>query len=290
MSKNPAFLHKLFKIVPYKWIRHNIYPLIMPSKKEEFNSEAYFDSWYSAVDEGNIDDGATISLDYNLALVQYHYKVVEMAILEFMYKNGIESMEGKAGLDIGSGAGHWIDFYLNELGAGSCDGIEISNVCAENLHNKYIDDDRVEIMHLDISKSAPGIDKKYDVINAIGVMFHIVNDKAWEQAIQNLTDMLNPGGMLIVGGQFDWATRNVQFHNTDSFEDKSALNSYNSIKQVFKKPDKVIRINKRIRSKSKWIKTARKCGLDYIDFIRSRENRSFTTPENNLLIFGKTGH
>lgn len=48
---------------------------------------------------------------------------------------------------------------------------------------------------------------QFDVVNAIGVIFHIVDDAKWENAIKNLFSLLKPEGILIVGGDFGNETK-----------------------------------------------------------------------------------
>ena len=45
-------------------------------------------------------------------------------------------------------------------------------------------------------------DDAFDVVNAIGVMFHIVDDERWKMAIGNIGRYLRKGGVAIIGGDF----------------------------------------------------------------------------------------
>lgn len=183
-------------------------------------------------------------------------------------------------MDIGSGAGHWIDFYLEVLRAGSVMGCEISGTAARALDSKYRGVEDVDVVEADIS--SPGIDlgRKFDIINAIGVMFHIVDDERWEDAIANIAGHLNRDGAVVVGGQFGRTTRNVQFHDCDSFESWEEARGASS---------EVALVNKRIRSLSRWRSRARGAGLKVDCVKRAKGRKDIETPENNVLILRHAG-
>ena len=147
---------------------------------------------------------------------RYHYNAVENLIMAHFARTGRRTIGSV--LDIGSGAGHWIDFYLTAFAAPRVVGAELSAVAAGQLAERYSGDGRVEIVEADVSAAQVGIEGQFDVINAIGVMFHIVDDDLWTRAVRNLAGLLAPGGVIVVSGQFGFTTQNVQFHNTGSWE------------------------------------------------------------------------
>ena len=75
----------------------------------------------------------------------------------------------------------------------------------------------VEVRLADVTRPDFDLGERFALVNAIGVMFHIVDDAAWERALRNVARHLEPGGRWIVGGQFGWVTANVQFHGCDDF-------------------------------------------------------------------------
>jgi len=48
--------------------------------------------------------------------------------------------------------------------------------------------------------------KKYDVINAIGVLHHIKKDKDLVKALSNIESMMHSESMLVIGTRFDFLT------------------------------------------------------------------------------------
>jgi len=163
----------------------------------------FFDYYHSKYDNEN----DLINPEWPLYQTRYHYNLVENAIIDSIRQIYGEKPEDLSVLDIGPGTGHWIDFYKGVYGF-SVDAIEFSNVAAERLASKY---DDVSIFHMDVVDHNPNLVAKYDVINAIGVMFHIIDDTKWGQAVKNLLTYLKDGGILIVGGDFRY-TRTISHH------------------------------------------------------------------------------
>ena len=120
-------------------------------------------------------------------------------------------------------------------------------------------------MCIENGKASEIIDKSqvsFNIVNAIGVMFHIVDDAEWMDTIQKVAEVLEKTGIFIVGGHFGYF---------------DGLNL-----QV----DENHQINKRLRSKKHWKHALRKAGFKSVEFYK---NNSYlwikdTLPENNVLI------
>jgi SAM-dependent methyltransferase len=274
----------ILSIIPNKFIRHYLYPFLFRRKKE-YNPEVFFDSWYNAAPGNEFSDGITISHQYNRLVSNYHYNAIENSILLFLIKSTIP--QHTLVLDIGSGAGHWIDFYKKALNPYQIDAFDISAACCTKLSQRFKDYNNIAIYKADISENELPIDKEYDVVNAIGVMFHIVDDKKWELALSNVARLLKKGGYFIVGGQFGWFTRVVQFHNTDSYNESGALETFTTFSSIFNKSKEPVLFNKKIRSLRKWIKTSQKYDLHLVKKIKTREDKFLITPENNIIVLEK---
>lgn len=181
-------------------------------------------------------------------------------------------------LDIGSGTGHWIDFYRNTFFATHVTGIEIVDDMADYLQKKYKDIPAITILQGDISQDDFTLAEPFDVINAIGVMFHIVDDNRWRTALSNLAALTKPGGLLVMGGDFGDTTYNDQFHKRDEFDswqEHDALDDEEGI------------VNKRLRSLSMWQDEAASAGLTVIETVRSDSETGISTPENDVLLLQK---
>jgi SAM-dependent methyltransferase len=181
-------------------------------------------------------------------------------------------------LDIGSGTGHWIDFFRETFFVSEVVAVEFARDMAGWLRQKY-DGQPVTIVEADIAEPHD-FGGAFDWISAIGVMFHIVDDTRWRAAVRNLADLLKPGGLLFVGGEFGAATRDVQFHRIDRFASWAEQSRAQA-------PDDEVRVNKRVRSLASWDDEARAAGLRIADLVRTDQDRQVMTPENDLLVMVK---
>lgn len=218
---------------------------------------------------GEIKYPATISVGRNILSAKYHYVGLEQLICRILYNYKKEVNDCNL-LDCGSGSGYWIDFY-KEFGANIV-GLEISEKAYTNLESKYQNTDIMignmgireyleDFMHPQYEGSGG-----FDIINAIGVMFHIISDDDWEKTLRLMVSALKPNGILIISGDFPrWANYNVDFNDD-------------------------LLVSKRLRKKKYYKKILKDAGCKFIKFYK---NKSYlyindTQPENNLLVASKS--
>jgi SAM-dependent methyltransferase len=165
------------------------------SKQQPYNAKEFFELFWKS-NEG-FEDRHSINPTQSELHSKFHYNLVENNMIEFLvdYDYNVADLDV---LDIGSGTGHWLRFW-NSLFANSVTGIEISETAFDNLQKKFKVHENIGVILGDISTENFRLDKKFDVINAIGVMFHIVDDGLWERAIKNLCNHLKGGGIGLIG-------------------------------------------------------------------------------------------
>jgi Methyltransferase domain len=263
----------LLRFLPWRFLRAYVYPITVRGAKKPYRAAQYFDSYYKSTGE-EISDRITIGPAVKALHSRFHYNCVENSIIRALLRCQVK--EHPAVFDLGSGAGHWIDFYLGAFRASAVCGLEVSKVCATALRDKYAILDRVSILDGDISDKSFCLDRKFDIVNAIGVMFHIVDDALWLQALINMKNLLNDDGLIVVGGEFGLISQNVQFHAKDEFEHLEEMRIPSGGGEV--------RINKRIRSLRRWKKAASAAGLRVKLLVRTSNVAEIVTPENNVLV------
>jgi trans-aconitate methyltransferase len=264
----------LLRFFPWRFLKTYVYPLTVRGPKQPYRAARYFESYYSALARQEFSDRVTVGPKVNPLHSKYHYNAVENSIIRGLLRCRVE--EKPAVFDLGSGAGHWIDFYRDTFAARYVCGLDISKTCIDKLRDKYRHTDGVSIMEGDIADKSFRLDRKFDIVNAIGVVFHIVDDRLWLQALINMRDLLEDGGQMIIGGEFGLISQNVQFHSTDEFE---------NIEESLRSPAQgEVRINKRIRSLRRWKKAARMAGLRVKLVIRTANHPEIFTPENNVMV------
>ena len=138
------------------------------------------------------DDYSTVSSTWDKPSIQYHYSWVEAAICKWI-PAGPKTISGMV-LDIGSGAGHWLEFY-RRLGS-VVDGMEISKPQARKLN----------VMNQDIVTVIPhAMPDLYDIVNAIGVLHHIMTDAKLIKAINNIKQLTyGKSNLIFIGTRFDF--------------------------------------------------------------------------------------
>jgi len=219
--------------------------------------------WDASFYTEGVSDRQTISQRKSILTAKYHYASMEMLILKHLRNNGI-SINKTCILDIGSGSGHWIDFYKS-LEPKLITGMDISLSSFDYLKEKYAEDSSIEIYHGKALEVINQLNDEYGLVNAIGVMFHIVDDSEWQETIHAVGRITKEGGLFVVGGHFGLLDGlNVQI-------------------------DRDRHINKRLRSKRHWKHVLKDVGFREVKVYR---NHSYlwindTLPENNVLIATK---
>jgi SAM-dependent methyltransferase len=262
------------RVLPHMFVKHRVVPFLVEQSSTKYDAEKFFDSFFdhNVKAEGALSDEGTLGFDVGRIDSRYHYNCTENAIIESLLDVPLREPDV---LDIGPGSGHWLGFYLDVYGAKSVVGLELSGSAVAQLREKFDGNERVQIQHGDLSEPGLDLGRQFDIINAIGVIFHIVEDALWEAAILNAARHLKPGGRMVVGGQFGRLTSNVQFHATDEFKSTDEMSGDSYL------------VNKRIRSLSHWRALALKAGLEVHRVHKTRKIRHFFQVENNVLVLTK---
>jgi len=102
-------------------------------------------------------------------------------------------------LDIGSGTGFYIDCW-KAFGVKKIVGADITRVAVDELQKKYPGE---EFIRLDIGDELGAMkQRRFGIVSAFDVLFHIVDDARFEQAIQNINALLRPGGLFVLSDNF----------------------------------------------------------------------------------------
>lgn len=101
-------------------------------------------------------------------------------------------------LDIGSGTGFYINLW-KELMVTHVTGCDLTNTAVTKLKAKFPD---FRFLELDIGDDNLPISEKFDIISAFDVLFHIVDDIKYLKALENIKNLLKPGGIFIFSENF----------------------------------------------------------------------------------------
>ncbi len=251
----------------------------------EFAGQAFFSSYYRSTAQGRIIDSMTIGT-VSEPESRFHYNATENSIIRALTRCApisnqppsvwrfAQARRNWKVLDVGSGTGHWVEFYLDVYLAKVVTAVEFVPQMAEYLREKFAARPEVTILQADVATD-PLPAREFDVVNAIGVMFHIVNDDLWRQAVGRLLGSLKPDGLMLVGGDFGEESRDVQFHRTDRFDSWREHDTASAPATL---------VNKRVRSLREWTRVAGELGATVVEVIRSDASPDIRTPENDLLV------
>ncbi len=98
-------------------------------------------------------------------------------------------------LDVGSGTGFYLDLW-QRLGVGHITGSDLTEVAVERLAQRF---PGMMIEQMDIGEAEVRLPQgAYDAVSIVDVLFHIVDDDRYVQALSNLSRLLKAGGTLIL--------------------------------------------------------------------------------------------
>jgi 2-polyprenyl-3-methyl-5-hydroxy-6-metoxy-1,4-benzoquinol methylase len=102
-------------------------------------------------------------------------------------------------LDIGCGTGFYIDRW-KELGVAAVTGMDLTSAAVNNLAKRYPD---CTFVKQDIGENVlPEGLGQFDAVSAFDVLFHIVDEERYENALRNIASLLKPGGLFIHSDNF----------------------------------------------------------------------------------------
>jgi SAM-dependent methyltransferase len=137
------------------------------------------------------------------AFNEWAYRARRVAVRRTLLRHGIRANRSEV-LEVGFGTGYFVELWL-ELGAQSVVGLDITHRAVEALSARF---PRQRFFRQDIAASDCPRFGAFDIVTAFDVLFHLLDEAAFQRAIANLCRQLKPGGYLLV---------------TDIFSSSSAL-------------------------------------------------------------------
>ncbi len=112
------------------------------------------------------------------------------------YKN---QLKNEKILDVGCGTGFYVQRW-RELEVTDITGVDLTDVAVKRLHEAFPD---YTFKQADITApNAPFEIESFGAISAFDILFHVVDDELFLQALKNIYSMLKPDGLFIWSDNF----------------------------------------------------------------------------------------
>ncbi len=159
-----------------------------------FDHEAYWSERYRVIDltrSGHID----LPEAYN----RWLYRRKCECLLRDLRRVGFRP-RGASVLEIATGTGVYVDAWKRQ-GVGRLVGIDFSAAATEALRGRF-----PEFTFHQRDLAEPGLadvtGKGFDLVTAVDMLYHIVENERFPQAFANLADTVRPGGLLAIHDYF----------------------------------------------------------------------------------------
>ena len=106
-------------------------------------------------------------------------------------------VDGGRVLDVGSGSGRWIRFFLVRYRPSRLLGIDYCRSSVDLLETWHAADERVSFRRADITAPDLELDGPFDLVNVANVLFHIPEPDLFTCALNNLASLVAPDGRIV---------------------------------------------------------------------------------------------
>jgi len=158
-----------------------------------FDAQAYWETRLRSRPDLRGTGHRAFSVAYNEGM----YEVATDRLRDALGKAGI-SLAGKRVLDVGAGLGYFVERYV-EWGAAQVTGVDITQASVETLRRRF---PALTFFQADISSAELTLSGDYDLVFAISVLYHIVEEQRFERALAHLCSRVRPGGHLVLVDAF----------------------------------------------------------------------------------------
>jgi SAM-dependent methyltransferase len=133
------------------------------------------------------------NLSYNQTLYQAQRDCIELLLSRHHI-----CLAGKQVLDVGSGTGFYVRFF-QEAGAAHTVGLDVAKTSVDYLRSAF---PKGEFHICDIGSHDLPVSGPFNLVSAISVFYHLVDDAQFEQAVCNVSHLLADGGLFFVSDIF----------------------------------------------------------------------------------------
>jgi SAM-dependent methyltransferase len=166
----------------------------VPGRSAQEQAAGYVPSEYwERLLEGEFDERGIGYPELARSINRAMCRSCEYSVAAALDRAGVSGPPGRV-LDVGSGTGIWIDFWRRR-GATEIAGADLTAASVQCLRRRWPEYD---FLQADLGESEVGLPKGHDVVSAMNVLLHIVDDRRFGQAFINLAAALRPAGTLVL--------------------------------------------------------------------------------------------
>jgi 2-polyprenyl-3-methyl-5-hydroxy-6-metoxy-1,4-benzoquinol methylase len=130
--------------------------------------------------------------DFPVGFNRALYQRMRAAVLRLVSRGGVR-LSGAEVLEIGPGTGFWIDLW-QERGAARVTGLDLTQTAVTHLQERF---PKQRFLVGDVGSE--GVDLgSFDVVSAMSVLLHVVDEQRFATALRNLSGMLRPEGSMLI--------------------------------------------------------------------------------------------
>ncbi len=165
---------------------------------------------------------------YNARMYQARLQALERALAA-----SNRTLTNTRFLEVGCGIGFYTE-YARQHGIADYVGLDITSKSISNLREAY---PQFRFCQADISCTEIYLDGEFDIVLAADVLFHIVDDDAFRQALHNIASRIKPNGLFIVSDVFPPKTLQTSVHvRSRALEDYAASLSSDGVHPLHLEP------------------------------------------------------
>jgi SAM-dependent methyltransferase len=160
------------------------------SDAKRYDPETYWANRYSVIDvtrSGHID----LPVAYNLWL----YRRKKEHLLNLLRRQGFEP-KGASVFEVATGSGVYVDFWRQQ-GIARLVGIDLSEAASAAMRTRF---PQYHFHKRDLAE--PGLAELvgtgFDLVTAVDVLYHIVDDEGFARSLENIAAVVAPGGLLAI--------------------------------------------------------------------------------------------
>ena len=155
---------------------------------------------------------------------------VEDAVLYPIYEQLIADLNvavsaGRV-LDVGSGSGRWIRFFLDRYEPRRLVGIDFTDAAIDVLRtwHRPSSETSVEFPLADVTEPGLDLGEQFDLVNVANVLFHIPEPELFTRALENLARLVAPAGHIVTTEYLPRATMRTEWMRVRSrYEFEAAI-------------------------------------------------------------------